>query len=80
MRNRSNLVASDQVGLAVFRTKFVGVDMRSNFHEGKPLLFETRVTWMGEPLVDEQRRYATWDEAVQGHADQVLELRRKIEN
>lgn len=36
---------------------------------GQPILFETMV--FGGPLNGEQVRYATWDEAVAGHAEML---------
>lgn len=49
-------------------TAFLGLDY--NFaHEGPPLVFETMIS--GGPLDNEQRQYATWDEAEAGHAELV---------
>lgn len=52
-------------------TVFLGID--HNFiGRGPPILFETMV--FGGALDEEQRRYATWDEAVAGHAAMVARV------
>jgi len=56
-------------------TIFLGID--HSFNEGgKPILFETMVfppTEDGKKGAEEEmKRYATWDEAIQGHKDLVL--------
>jgi len=57
-------VAEDIVEGVRVSTVFLGLD--HSFGEGPPLLFETMV--FGEsPLQEECVRYATWEEAEQGH-------------
>jgi hypothetical protein len=46
-------------------TVFIGIDHRFDDH-GPPLLFETMI--FGGAQDGYQERYATWDEAVEGHA------------
>jgi hypothetical protein len=57
-------------------TVFLGMD--HNYQDdGPPLLFETLV--FGGPLDDEMERYATWDEAVEGHNVMVNRVRQALE-
>ena len=65
-------VAKDVVGKLRVSTVFIGLD--HNFMlKGPPLLFETMVFddsgGMPQAALDIQERYATWDEAVAGHAE-----------
>ncbi len=58
-------VAETRISPAVrVSTIFLGLD--HNFGRGAPLLFESMV--FGGPLDGESDRYATWDEAADGHA------------
>jgi len=58
-------VAYTEVPGGYVSTVFIGLD--HNFtSDGPPLLFETMI--FGGPHTDYQQRYATWDEAEQGHA------------
>jgi hypothetical protein len=53
-------------------TVFLGLD--HNHGRGEPLLFETMI--FGGPLAGEQWRYATWDQAEQGHRKAVVQARK----
>ncbi len=55
-------------------TVFLGIDHRFG-GEGPPLVFETMV--FGGVNDQDQRRYATWDEAVAGHEEIVEDCREK---
>jgi hypothetical protein len=55
-------------------TVFLGID-HNFFGEGPPILFETMVFRDGAGCEDE--RYATWDEAEQGHARMVAQVERE---
>jgi hypothetical protein len=55
-------------------TVFLGLD--HSFGEGPPLIFETMV--FGGELDQEQDRYSTWDEAVEGH-NRMVERVKKLE-
>jgi hypothetical protein len=44
---------------------------------GPPLVFETMVFAEGSSMDEYCERYATWDEAVAGHARAVMELRKE---
>lgn len=70
-------IAQDKIeGLAV-STIFFGFDM--NHGIGKPELFETMVFGSGKPYA--YGRYATYDEAIKGHADAwKLELSKRGTN
>lgn len=69
--NAERHVAEDRVGEARVSTVFLGLD--HNFgREGPPILFETMV--FGGPCDGEQNRYATWDEAAQGHQTMLKRL------
>jgi hypothetical protein len=61
----------NHVGEATVSTVFLGLD--HNWEGGPPLLFETMI--FGGPLAESQWRYASWDEAVAGHALAVLRAR-----
>lgn len=64
-------IALDIVGNLRVSTVFLGIDHA--FQEGvKPILFETMT--FGDDL-DRQQRYCTKEEALQGHAKLVAELR-----
>lgn len=61
-------------------TKFMGYDMRLLvLDDGPPLVFETMAfVSTSDPRLQkivEQRRYATWDEAVAGHAEVLAAMR-----
>jgi FKBP-type peptidyl-prolyl cis-trans isomerase 2 len=64
MMSPDRIVAKDKVDGIEVSTVFLGVD--HNHHmEGTPILFETMV--FGGELDEEQERYHTYDEAVEGH-------------
>lgn len=74
-------VAYDTVNGINVSTVFLGVD-HSFTDDGPPILFET-MCFGGPDWLDEfQRRYATWDEAEQGHRATVAAIRenRDIED
>lgn len=60
-------VAEDLVGHLRVSTVFIGID--HSFGRGEPLLFETMVFSGGHSVMGIQERYATWDDAVVGHAE-----------
>lgn len=67
------VAATDFGGEAVVSTVFIGLD--SGMRDGAPLLFETMVFASEHPSIDQdQRRYATWEEAVAGHTMIVAEI------
>lgn len=73
-------VAYDELKKVRISTVFLGTDHNFGAY-GPPLVFETMVF----PMNDKRRpfraldmdRYATWSEAVAGHADMVARWRRK---
>ena len=67
-------VAETTVGDVKVSTVFLGLDHRES---GPPILFETMV--FGGPLDQEQDRYATWQEAEQGHQAMVERATRAQE-
>ena len=62
-------VDQTRVGDKIISTIFLGVDY--NFGEGPPILFETAVFLGGSTL--RLKRYSTWEQAVEGHAEVVGE-------
>jgi hypothetical protein len=60
-------VAQDQIGDVRVSTVFLGIDHSWILEEHVPILFETMV--FGGALDQEQRRYATWTEAEEGHRE-----------
>ena len=64
LQSNDTKVARESVGGVDVSTIFLGLD--HSFGDGSPLLFETTV--FGGSLDQEMDRYATWDEAVAGHA------------
>jgi hypothetical protein len=70
-------VGLDDLGAVQVSTVFLGLD--HNWRDGPPLLFETMTFSDDVPaLADRQDRYATWDEAVAGHARTVAVVRRYL--
>lgn len=67
------IVAQTNIGDSFISIVFLGLDHQ--YGAGPPLLFETLV--FGGPLAGEQERYATWNEALRGHAD-MLHLVRGV--
>lgn len=61
--SRDREVAFDRVGDIYVSTVFLGLDHA--FGDGEPLLFETMI--FGGPLDEYTRRYATWEQAEEGH-------------
>lgn len=59
-------------------TVFLGIDHNYG-PEGPPILFETMI--FGGPHNNYQRRYCTWDEAEQGHAQacELAGIKRKLQ-
>lgn len=69
---QNRIVKQEDVGEYWVSTVFLGIDHNfGNDGEGIPILFETMMTRRGE-WCDYQDRYATWDEAVEGHDRIVL--------
>lgn len=66
------VVAKDAVGDVLVSTVFLGINHQ--FGEGPPILFETLV--FDGPLDGEMHRYSTWDEAVEGHRQMLVEVKR----
>lgn len=65
LRDGSYVVAKTNVSSSVeVSTVFLGLDHQ--WGDGPPILFETMI--FGGPRNQTQWRYATWDEAVDGHA------------
>ena len=65
-------VAQTVIGKATVSTVFMALDHA--FGSGPPLLFETMV-FGSERWEDEMERYATWEEAEEGHKAMVLRVR-----
>lgn len=57
-------VKKDKIGTVNISTVFLGIDHNWSFH-GQPILFETMI--FGGSHDNYQERYATWDEAEEGH-------------
>lgn len=62
-------VALEEIGAVAVSTVFLGLDHRFD-GGGDPLVFETMIFGGVHDLY--QERYATWDEALSGHARAVL--------
>ncbi len=63
-------VAHTEVGNVRISTVFIGI---GNLFMEEGLVFETIV--FGGPLDSEQDKYATWNEALEGHAQMVRKVR-----
>lgn len=76
-REKHKRVALDHLPDCWLSTVFLGIDYGDG--EGPPILFETMAKYddpeFGEELL--QERYATWDEAVAGHARILEELKNR---
>ena len=71
-------VAFDKVGVYLVSTVFLGID--HNFlEEGPPHLFETMIFKAGSNQDLYCERYATWDEAVEGHERAVAKAEKGLE-
>lgn len=68
---KNRMVAQDRVNNSFISTVFLGIDHNYS-GQGKPLLFETMV--FGGELDEEQMRYSSWDEAVDGHAFMISKV------
>lgn len=68
-------IATDEIGRVRVLTTFFGLDIGHVF--GRPQLFETMIFGEGHPYA--YARYATYDEAIAGHAD-ALNLVRSNSN
>jgi hypothetical protein len=64
-------VARDQIGEVTISTVFLGLD--HSWGGGPPLIFETMI--FGGEHSDDQWRYSTWYEAVEGHRRAVALVR-----
>lgn len=62
--NADRKVALDTIDGRTISTVFLGLD--HSFHSSRPLLFETMI-FSADRLDEYQERYATWQEAEQGH-------------
>jgi hypothetical protein len=75
-------VAQTRIGEIKISTVFLGVDHRF-FSKGPPVVFETMAFDLrtGECLESlEFGRYASWDDAVVGHAMAVKRVEQRLEN
>lgn len=74
--DEERIVARTKLGLRktiLVSTVFLGMD-HNFWGEGPPILFETMVFRDGHG--DEQRRYATWQEAYDGHYEMVKAMKK----
>ena len=67
-------IARTTIGEVEISTVFLGIDHSFGFSK-KTILFETMV--FGRELDGEQERYATWEEAEQGHKEMVDKVMKK---
>ena len=65
---KNRRIAYNEIGEKRVSTIFLGLDYNL-FNEGPPLFFETVVFPITDLDKDYCRRYSTWDEAMQGHAE-----------
>lgn len=73
------VVAKTKIGAEIeVSTIFLGIDHGFGFLDdaAPPILFETMV--FGGPRDQEQWRYATWNEAKEGHEDAVRAVYREV--
>jgi len=71
--SRRRVAVTDDVDKMVrVSTVFLGIDHGHGMTD-QPILFETMV--FGGPLDGEMDRYATWDEAIAGHAAMVEQVK-----
>jgi hypothetical protein len=67
----------DVIGNKEVSTVFLGIDHRFG-GRGPPLVFETMVFGVGDPMDGECNRYSSWDDAMTGHAATVRRLRSAV--
>lgn len=70
-------VAESYIGPFRVSTVFLGVDHAHG--NGAPLLFETMVFIIDDPIDTYSRRYSTWTEAEKGHAETLTRLSIQLE-
>lgn len=75
--NYNNKVALDIIGDRRISTVFVGIDYGFGMTP-KPIVFETMVFDDVNFNMIKQKRYATWNEAVEGHKFILEEVRRSF--
>lgn len=63
MKSANNIIEQTDIGDIKVSTVFLGLDRQ--WKDGPPLLFETMI--FGGEHDEDQWRYATWEEAEQGH-------------
>jgi hypothetical protein len=63
------MVAITEMPGIMVHTLFLGMDAMTSLADRAPLLFETII--VGGAHDGTRRRYATWEQAEQGHADMV---------
>jgi hypothetical protein len=69
------IVAQDKIGDYFVSTVFLGIDQSFYFRKPRtPILFETMV-FIGDKNDGTQVRYATWNEAAEGHREVCKRLR-----
>jgi hypothetical protein len=72
-------VAKTEVGPLLVSTVFLGLDHQySTDPKAPPLLFETMI-FQGDARDLDCRRYSTWEEAEQGHAQMVEHARQLVD-
>lgn len=71
------IVQQEKVGDSFVSTVFLGLDHSWGDQDG-PILFETMI--FGGEYNDFQRRYKTYDEAVQGHNEALQMVTKSVNN
>ena len=63
--NKERIVQKTEIGNSVVSTVFLGLDHSFGDDSGIPILYETMV--FGGALADEEQRYSTKEQALEGH-------------
>lgn len=77
VKSDNKIVAQTHIGDVMVSTVFLGIDHNWSF-EGAPILFETMVFGGDKDLDSYQERYSTYKEAMEGHLEAILAVKRKI--
>lgn len=77
-KDNKKIVAQTHIGDVMVSTVFLGIDHNWAFDNSAPILFETMVFGGDKDLDSYQERYRTYKEAMEGHLDTILAVKRKM--
>ena len=75
--NKERIVQKAELGNSIVSTVFLGLDHSFGDDSGIPILYETMV--FGGALADEEQRYSTKEQALEGHRQMCNRVRKAEE-